>query len=93
MTIIANKSGNKRNLLKVGSFNIRGINSDLKKCNLATDMERYKLDVLAIQETHIKGNQDIGVETLTSEQGKKFTFYYGKDLDNTRSRWEVLDSW
>ena len=46
--------------LHVGTFNVRGLTKDEKKANLATDMERYKVDVCCLQETKIKTGCDTG---------------------------------
>ena len=43
---------------------------------LASDMEHYKVDNLAVQETHLRGNGDIEVESITSNTGTKYDFYY-----------------
>ena len=42
----------------LGSFNVRGLNDLQKKSNLAKDMENYKLDVVALQETKIEESFD-----------------------------------
>ena len=39
--------------MKFGTFNVRGLNSNLKQCILAKDMSRYELDILCLQETKI----------------------------------------
>ena len=78
---------NKRHTINIGTFNIRGAKQNLKKCHIATDMEHYKMDVLAIQETHIEGN---GSEIITSEKGRKYILYHGdgtkKDNNNNKNR-------
>ncbi len=66
--------------LRVGTFNCRGLKQEIKKKNILTDLECYKLDVLALQETHLKGS---GVTTLTSNNGKQYDFYYG-GVEETR---------
>ena len=65
----ARNQRNKRHTINIGTFNIRGAKQNLKKCHIATDMEHYKMDVLAIQETHIEvGNQQ--EDTVLSSQWK-----------------------
>lgn len=39
--------------MKFGSFNVRGLTSNLKQCHLAKDMARYELDILCLQETKV----------------------------------------
>ena len=39
--------------LAVGSLNVRGIREN--QTDLADDMQKYKLDILAVQEHHMKG--------------------------------------
>ncbi len=63
--------------LRVGTFNCRGLKQDLKKCNLLQDLESYKLDILTVQETHMKG----GVIKIKSRTGRNYDFYYG-GVDN-----------
>jgi len=43
-----------RTNFNVGTLNVRGLNSDLKKQQLATDMSKYQLAILAMQETKFK---------------------------------------
>lgn len=40
-------------VLNVATFNIRGMGDRLKQLNLEEDMKRYKIDILAIQETKV----------------------------------------
>jgi exonuclease III len=47
------------NSLKFGSFNVRGLVSKLKKENLISDMKRYELDFLCLQETKIKNLNEL----------------------------------
>ena len=43
----------------LGTFNVRGLCDDSKKESLASDLEKYKLDVCCVQETKIKNGLDI----------------------------------
>ena len=47
---------------KLGTFNVRGLTQDTKQEQLSRDMNRYKLDVLCIQETKIKELTNIDIE-------------------------------
>ena len=40
-------------MLRVGTLNVRGLRQEIKRTNIASDIEKYKLDILLIQETHI----------------------------------------
>ena len=44
--------------LRVATFNVRGATKDYKKENLATDLERYKVDICCLQETKIRNGCD-----------------------------------
>jgi len=58
--------------LVIGTLNCRGIQSDIKKMQLANDMVKYKIYILAIQETHIKENS---MPNITAECGKNFSLH------------------
>lgn len=47
--------------LNIGTFNVRSIGSDIRKEQLAIDLERYHLDVLCLQETKIENGVDQNV--------------------------------
>ena len=46
----------------VCSLNVRGLNSHISKENLATDLYKYKGDVLYLQETKIANGADINIQ-------------------------------
>ena len=61
-------------LQKIGTFNCRGlVSSKAKQQMLADDFERYKLAILAIQETHMKG---YGAINLISGTNNSYILYY-----------------
>jgi len=60
-------------MLKIGTLNCRGINYQLKETMIATDFEEYKIDILTLQETHIRGT---GVKEISTIKGKKYTLHY-----------------
>lgn len=69
------------NIFKVGTFNVRGIISDYNKKCLADDLvKKYDLQILGIQETHLKGTgcQDI----VTSDGKNNFNLFYNGADDN-----------
>ena len=84
--------------LNIGSFNIRGLNSEIRKEQLIHDLESYNLDVLCIQETKIKdgdsrvirGNQLLCFESNSKHYGCDFVI--NKRFSNSIHRfWKVSD--
>ena len=61
------------NGLRIGTLNVRGLKTEIKLNNIAADMESFKIDALAVQETHMAGN---GVLSTTAN-GKKFHLFWG----------------
>ena len=45
----------------VCSFNVRGINSDIEKDNLVSDLIKYKADVICLQETKLANGVDVNI--------------------------------
>jgi len=63
-----------RTKFNVGTLNVRGLNSDLKKQQLATDMSKYQLAILAIQETKFK---EEGIsEIQTPDKKRSYDVYH-----------------
>ncbi len=60
-----------RSKLNVGTLNIRGLNTDFKK-DVANDMRKYQLSLMAIQETKLKTE---GFNDITPENTKKNTIH------------------
>ena len=48
--------------VQIGSFNVRGISTNIAKENLINDLERYKLDLCCLQETKIRNGCDVNIE-------------------------------
>ena len=46
----------------MGTLNVRGLNSDLKKEHLDNDLLKYKMDIICLQETKIKEGIDINLQ-------------------------------
>ena len=63
-----------RDKLKIGSLNARGITYDLKEKQIGTDFDSYKLDLLAVQETHLKGNGILSINNINCS--KEFKLHY-----------------
>ncbi len=72
-------SRNPGTALQMGTFNCRWMTTEMKKTAVATDMEHFKMEVMFIQETHMKGS---GVMDIRSNSGKEFTLYYNGIEDN-----------
>ena len=59
--------------LNIGTLNCRGLTKTDKKLDLTNDLDSYKVDITALQETKIKG--DCWIEYLKSKSGINYTFY------------------
>ena len=55
--------------MKIATWNIRGLLEESKFKTLERDLIRYNLDILAVQETHIRGTDKKLI-------GNKYTFYH-----------------
>ena len=44
-------------LLTLATFNLRGLGDEVKQSHLNLDAQKYKLDVIALQETKTKDNK------------------------------------
>ena len=66
--------------MRIGTFNVRGLLLDEKREQVAVDFENYNLDVLCIQETHLRGTDTLN---LKGEKGKSLKlFYTGSETDS-----------
>ena len=66
--------------MRIGTFNVRGLILEEKREQVAVDFENYNLDVLCIQETHLRGTKTLD---LKREKGKSLTlFYTGPETDS-----------
>ena len=82
-------SRRKTEISRVGTLNSRGIKQPEKQADLANDMHTYKLDICAIQETHIT---ETDMHTITSQQGKTYYLYTGKSEDRHHGVGFMIDS-
>ena len=55
------KEGCERNCFTIGTFNVRGLNCDVKKHQLVQDLVDYKLDILCVQESKIQDGCDVNI--------------------------------
>ena len=55
--------------MKIATWNIRGLLEESKLKTLERDLIRYNLDILAVQETHIRGTDKKLI-------GNQYTFYH-----------------
>ena len=67
-------------LLTVGSLNVRGIRKTSDQTVLADDMQRYKVDILGVQERHLKGSGVINIRS--SDNKDEYKLYYTGPQDN-----------
>ena len=69
-------------MLRVGTFNCQGLLDDTKKLDLVKDFCEYRLDVLCIQETHLK-NDGFEKLALNSSENENIDFFYsGNEQSN-----------
>ena len=75
----------------LGSFNCQGLlTSEAKRRTLADDFERKNLDILAVQETHLRND---GVIELLSFSNKRYKLYYsGSKTESERRVGFIVDS-
>ena len=62
-----------RKNFNVGTLNVRGLNSDLKIQQLATNMSKYQLAILAIPETKFK---EEGISEIQTPDKKSYDVYH-----------------
>ena len=58
--------------MRIATLNARGLIQTEKRTSIATDFHNYKLDILCIQETHLKGTY---TTTFKGEQGNTVRLY------------------
>ena len=57
-----------KNINKFATFNCQGLNSDIKKMNIADDFIHHNLTAMMIQETKLKGNNIYSIHVTTREE-------------------------
>ena len=64
-----------KDLLRVATFNVRGVkDNDQKRIDLADDLQNYKINIACIQETHIGNDGTISLKSADSS--KSYTLYH-----------------
>src|SRR5437867_3781432 len=76
---INKKLRNKHDVLTFGTLNCIGLNCDLKKRQICTDLEDYKIDFLSVQETHMKESGELELESIKCN---KYKFYHSGTQTN-----------
>ena len=56
------------NWINFGTLKVRGINENYKIKTLVSDIKKYKLDIVGLQETHMKGSGIVKVDKDYSEK-------------------------
>ena len=62
---------------KVGTFNVRGLTSNIRREYLVKDLEQYKLDIVCLQETKIKDDLDMNIDHSRLINYKPSCVHYG----------------
>ena len=62
-----------QNRLNIGSLNVQGLNDKYKQQCIIEDLDKYNLNILAVQETKFKTTC---LETITTKEGRTFNLYY-----------------
>ena len=88
-TLIADVSVLRKNILRIGEWNVRSLNQAGKVNNLMTEMERSKMDITGVSETRWtdSGMKEFDKFTLIFSKGQK-TFkrsWYYDDKENGKS--------
>ncbi len=65
--------------LKIGSLNVQGMNDPWKQESIKKDLDRYELNILAVQETKTRG---ISLESITTKQGRTFSIFQANSNNN-----------
>ena len=66
--------------INVGSLNVGGIRKEQDKQILVDDAQKYHMQVLAIQETHLPGNS--ALELKTSDGKDTYDLFYTDEEEN-----------
>ena len=66
--------------LNIGTLNLRGIQEEHQQKDLANDMTKYNIQIMAVQETHLKGT---GCKTIKDDEGNAYKLYYTCKENNT----------
>ena len=76
--------------MRIATFNVRGLIQNHKKIPLADDLQKYKITLACIQETHL--NHDGAINIKTSDSSKTYTLYYVSSPDSHHGCGIMIDS-
>ena len=73
--------------MRIGTWNLRGLKLADKRQHLANDINTYKLDILTVQETHLKGTDQIELPTpnnnTNNRNNDRYTLYHTGSDNNS----------
>ena len=75
--------------MRIATFNVRGLMQNHKKVSLADDLQKYKITVACIQETHI--NNDGAINIKTSDNSSTYTLYHVSSPDSHHGCGIIID--
>ena len=85
-------------VLSLATFNIRGLTEEIKKDHLASDLNRYDIDVCGLQETKISNGADVTIHGHRLICFKSECEHYGNGfmvnnrlVENIKKYWRVSD--
>ena len=85
-------------MLSLATFNIRGLTEEIKKDHLASDLNRYDIDVCGLQETKISNGADVTIQGHRLICFKSECEHYGNGfmvnnrlVENIEKYWRVSD--
>ena len=85
-------------VLSLATFNIRGLTEEIKKDHLASDLNRYDIDVCGLQETKISNGADVTIQGHRLICLKSECEHYGNGfmvnnrlVENIEKHWRVSD--
>ena len=81
--MIKTRKKNKYKQIRIGTLNIQGGNSKIKKISIVADMETYKITAIATTETKISAQTNI-VQTLRTPDGKVSYSHYLSGSKHTK---------
>ena len=62
--------------INVGSFNVRGCIGEYQQQTLINDIERYRIQICGIQETHLNGNGIFQIKPNIENSKNNYVFYH-----------------
>ena len=68
--------------MRIATWNLRGINDPRKQQDLANDLEKYEIDLLAVQETHFRKTGELNLPQ--AEKKSEYTLHFTGPKDSSR---------